>query len=77
MKNDTRDDGIMRLLASLPAAAPDERRARHVRAKCHAELRRRRARNEITASHVLHAGLALLGTAYLAQLARLAVAIAR
>jgi hypothetical protein len=70
------DDGMMKLLAALPRVGGDERRARRVQSKCRSELERQ-TRGDAAVSHLFHAVLALLGAAYLAQLARLAAAVVR
>ena len=40
------DDPLLRALACLPAAAPDEARAERARARCHAAFERARLRRE-------------------------------
>lgn len=75
MTEGTPDDGVMRLLAALPAINGNAQRSRQLRARCRATLDSRQQKPAFT-SRVWPALVALLCAAYLAQLARIAVATA-
>lgn len=74
MSFDSADDGLVRLLSTLPVAASEPRRSTNVRERCHEALARRAGTDRRPRLQRSAKLLIVLGALYAAELTRLVVA---